>query len=429
MKGFSALLKGMAMILAAALIVGLIIGQVAWALAACLLALLIWHMRQLWLLGMWLQHSEQTPPEARGLWGDVFDSLYHLQRKQQRRRESLLAVIERTQASTSALRDAVVMLDPAGNLEWWNPVTETLLGLKQPQDIGQPITNLIRHPRFKKYFDSGDYQDALNLVSPVQDGLQLQYQLTRYGQGSYLMLARDITRIQQLEQMRKDFVANVSHELRTPLTVIRGYLETLLEQDELNPRWRRAMQQMQGQGERMQHLLDDLLLLAKLEATDYPSSNDLLDIDRLLDSICRDAQLVSGGQHRIQLHAASDLRLKGSESELRSAFSNLIFNAVKYTPAGGEIDIRWEADAQGATLSVTDNGVGIDSRHLPRLTERFYRVDSSRHSSTGGTGLGLAIVKHVLMRHHGQLHISSKPGQGSCFSCHFEPCQLSSDAS
>ena len=242
------------------------------------------------------------------------------------------------------------------------------------------------------------------------------------------MLVRDVTRIHQLEQMRKDFVAIVSHELRTPLTVIAGYLETLLDNvEEVNPRWVRALQQMQQQGGRMQTLLNDLLLLAKLEATDYPSDNQPVAVDALLQSIKGDAQALSGQRNqRITLEATPGVRLKGSEAELRSAFSNLVFNAVKYTQDGGQIRIRWWADEQGAHLSVQDSGIGIDAKHLPRLTERFYRVDSSRASNTGGTGLGLAIVKHVLLRHRARLEISSVPGHGSTFTCHFAPIQIAS---
>jgi len=318
------------------------------------------------------------------------------------------------------------MLDSDGNLEWWNRAAETLLGLKTPQDSGQPVTNLVRHPRFKEYFEQDNYAEPLEIPSPANDRVRIQLYITRYGNNEHLMLVRDVTRIHQLEQMRKDFIANVSHELRTPLTVICGYLETLLDNvEEVNPRWSRALQQMQQQGGRMQTLLNDLLLLAKLEATDYPSDNQPVPIDVLLQSIKSDAQALSGERNqRITLEADASVQLKGSEAELRSAFSNLVFNAVKYTPAEGNIRIRWWGDEQGAHLSVQDSGIGIDNKHLPRLTERFYRVDSSRNSNTGGTGLGLAIVKHVLLRHRARLEISSVLGHGSTFTCHFVPAQV-----
>nr|WP_239482324.1 phosphate regulon sensor histidine kinase PhoR [Pseudomonas insulae] len=418
----------MLLLVAACLLVGLISGEYAWALVAGLAGYLGWTLWQLLRLQRWLKHHQpdEPPPFAHGLWGEVFDAIYHLQRRDQRARGRLQAVIDRAQESTAALRDAVVMLDADGNLEWWNRAAETMLGLKTPQDSGQPVINLVRHPRFKEYLEQTQHVDPLELPSPINDRLRLQFQLTHYGNGEHLMLVRDITRVHQLEQMRKDFVANVSHELRTPLTVIAGYLETLLDNvEDVNPRWLRPLQQMQQQGARMQTLLNDLLLLAKLEATDYPSDNQPVAVDELLQTIKADAQALSAArQHRISLDAAADVQLKGSEAELRSAFSNLIFNAVKYTPDGGDVRIRWWADAQGAHLTVQDSGIGIEAHHLPRVTERFYRVDSSRASHTGGTGLGLAIVKHVLLRHRGRLDISSVLGQGSTFTCHFPLSQV-----
>ncbi len=424
-----ALVRRLLLLLAVCGLIGLITGQYAWALAIGLGAYLLWHLKQLLRLHAWLRERQpdDAPPEGYGLWGEVFDSIYHLQRRDQRVRGRLQAVIDRVQESTAALRDAVIMLDSEGNLEWWNRAAEQLLGLKTPQDSGQAITNLVRHPRFKEYFEAGQYQEALEIPSPINDRQRLQLQITRYGNNEHLMFVRDVTRLHQLEQMRKDFVANVSHELRTPLTVISGYLETLLDNvEEVNPRWLRALQQMQQQGSRMQNLLNDLLLLAKLEATDYPSDNQPVAMDLLLLSIRNDAQALSGSRnHRISLEADHQVRLKGSEAELRSAFSNLVFNAVKYSPEESEIRIRWWADEQGGHFSVADSGIGIEAKHLPRLTERFYRVDSSRASNTGGTGLGLAIVKHVLLRHRARLDITSVPGKGSTFTCHFPAQQLS----
>jgi len=423
-----ALARRLLLLLAACGLIGLITGQYAWALAIGLGAYLLWHLKQLLRLHAWLRERQpdDAPPEGYGLWGEVFDSIYHLQRRDQRVRGRLQAVIDRVQESTAALRDAVIMLDSEGNLEWWNRAAEQLLGLKTPQDSGQAITNLVRHPRFKEYFEAGQYQEALEIPSPINDRQRLQLQITRYGNNEHLMFVRDVTRLHQLEQMRKDFVANVSHELRTPLTVISGYLETLLDNvEEVNPRWLRALQQMQQQGSRMQNLLNDLLLLAKLEATDYPSDNQPVAMDLLLLSIRNDAQALSGSRnHRISLEADHQVRLKGSEAELRSAFSNLVFNAVKYSPEESEIRIRWWADEQGGHFSVADSGIGIEAKHLPRLTERFYRVDSSRASNTGGTGLGLAIVKHVLQLHQARLEIASVVGSGSTFACAFGAARL-----
>ena len=422
------LIRRLLLLVSVCLLLGLITGEYAWALVIGLAGYLGWHLQQLLRLHKWLRtrQGDEAPPDGYGLWGEVFDSIYHLQRRDQKVRGRLQAVIDRVQESTAALKDAVIMLDRDGNLEWWNIAAEKLLGLKTPQDSGQQITNLVRDPRFIEYFENHNYNEPLELPSPVSDRLRLQFHITQYGNREHLMLVRDITRLFQLEQMRKDFVANVSHELRTPLTVISGYLETLLDNvEDVNPRWLRALQQMQQQGGRMQNLLNDLLLLAKLEATDYPSDNQPVAVDLLLLSIKNDAQALSGERHhRISLEADPHLKLKGSETELRSAFSNLVFNAVKYTPDEGSIQIRWWGDEQGAHLSVLDSGLGIEAKHLPRLTERFYRVDSSRASNTGGTGLGLAIVKHVLLRHRARLDITSTLGKGSTFTCHFPTLQV-----
>jgi len=418
-----ALVRRLLLLLAGCLLIGLITGEYAWALVLGLGGYLGWTLQQMRRLQQWLksEQPDKPPPDSHGIWGDIFDSLYQLQRRDLRLRGQLQSVIDRVQGSTTALKDAVVMLDSDANLEWWNPAAERLLGLKKPQDSGHPITNLVRHPSFKEYFDSGRHEDPLELSSPVDDRLWLQITITRYGNSEYLMVVRDITRLHQLEQMRKDFVANVSHELRTPLTVIAGYLETLLEHSEdTSPRWARALQQMNQQAGRMQHQLNDLLLLAKLEATDPPASAKPVNVSALLESIRNDAVALSAEQqHAISLDTDTTLALRGSESELRSAFSNLLFNAVKYSPPGGRIHLRWWQDEYGAHLAVEDSGIGIEPKHLPRLTERFYRVDSSRASSTGGTGLGLAIVKHVLLRHQGRLDIDSTPGKGSTFTCSF----------
>ena len=429
----STLIRHLLLLVTGCLLIGLVTGYYGWSLAAGVALYLGWTLKQLLRLHDWLRNHQpdEAPPDGYGLWGEVFDSIYHLQRRDQRVRGRLQAVIDRVQESTAALKDAVVMLDSDGNLEWWNRAAETLLGLKTPKDSGQPVTNLVRHPRFKEYFEQDNYAEPLDIPSPVNDHLRIQLYITRYGNNEHLMLVRDVTRLHQLEQMRKDFIANVSHELRTPLTVICGYLETLLDNvDDVNPRWKRPLSQMQQQGERMQTLLNDLLLLAKLEATDYPSDNQPVPIDSLLRTIKNDAQALSGQRNQtITLDVEADVALKGSETELRSAFSNLVFNAVKYTQDGGHIRIRWWSDGSGAHLSVQDSGVGIDSKHLPRLTERFYRVDSSRNASTGGTGLGLAIVKHVLLRHRARLEISSVLGHGSTFTCHFPPVQVTKSLS
>lgn len=409
------------------LLIGLAVGQPAWALVIGLGGYMMWMLLQLRRFQMWLRtHPSDPPPEAPGLWGEIFDGIYRMQRRDQRLRARMQSVIERIQSSTAALSDGVVMIDKDGHLEWWNHAAESLLGLRAPDDSGQHVHNLLRDPRFIDYFDQGNYREPLEIPSPANINTWLQYNITRYGDGERLLLVRDVTRLHNLEQMRKDFVANVSHELRTPLTVVVGYLETMIDSnDGSSSRWLRPLHQMQQQARRMQSLLNDLLMLSRLETTEATGEEKPVDIALMLPGIRKDALALSGErQHEIIIQDTAPARLMGLEAELRSAISNLVYNAVKYTQDGGSIQISWSQDDRGARLSVADNGPGISQEHLHRLTERFYRVDSSRNSTTGGTGLGLAIVKHVLMRHQGELQITSAIGKGSTFTCVFPPERL-----
>ena len=385
---------------------------------------LVWSHSQLLRLLSWLDEAaekEVEPPESAGIWGDIFDGIHRVQRRHTRSRRRLASVIERIQDSTAALSDGVVMADKDGNLEWWNRAAEDLLGLRMPNDQGQQLTNLVRDPAFVEYLDKGPHSEAVEIVSPANETRQLQIAVTVYGPGSRLLLVRDVTRLHQLEIMRKDFVANVSHELRTPLTVISGYVETLIDNAiDIPPVWNKALNRMQEQTLRMQNLVSDLLLLSKLEAAEQQDGGVEVRLKPLLQGIVDDAQALSGeSEHQITLKCDDDACIIGDSKELRSAFANLAYNAIRYTPMGGRIKITWKQDEKSGRLQIKDNGVGIDPVHIPRLTERFYRVDKSRSQTTGGTGLGLAIVKHVLLRHEGQISISSHPGKGSSFVCHF----------
>jgi two-component system phosphate regulon sensor histidine kinase PhoR len=399
-------------------LIGVMFDLVAWSLAITGMGYLIWHYIQLNKLQSWLETSEiNDPPYSYGLWGALFDDVYRLQRRQRKSRKRLKGVIRRVQDSTTALRDGVLMVNSSAELEWWNEAAGNLLGLKEQHDIGHPITNLVRAPEFKEYFEHAQYDQPLELVSPINQEQVLQIHLTLFGKKDRLIVCRDITHMKQLEAMRQDFIANASHELRTPLTVISGYLETLIEYgDSFEPRWGRALNQMHQQSQRMQSLIDDLLMLSRLENSD-DFQHVKVPLKSVLTRIENDAKAFSAGKHTITLDC-EDINVMGNESELNSAFSNLIFNAVKYTPEGGNVDIKCCQNKKGIYFSVTDNGLGIDSLHIPRLTERFYRADPSRHSETGGTGLGLAIVKHVLLRHEGKLTIESFLGHGSTFTCY-----------
>ncbi|MGB1950831.1 MAG: phosphate regulon sensor histidine kinase PhoR [Marinobacter sp.] len=402
---------------------GAFFGYPIYGLTLGLMAYLWWtlvHARRLY---HWLGNPGATSeaPQSVGLWGDIFDGLHKLHQSHLRLQDRLRAQVNRVQESTNAMRDGVIMTDAKGSMEWWNGSAEYLLGFRRNTDRGQYIHNLIRTPAFKVYFDARDYREPLDINSPAKPHIHLQIQISLFGDDDRLIVAKDVTRLYQLEQMRRDFVGNVSHEMRTPLTVISGYLETLVDNaDDLPPKWRRAITTMAQQSSRMEALITDLILLSKIETGEQTLNDTVTDVDALIRQICHDASALSGEkEHEFSVQITDQRLLKGDESQLRSAFSNLIFNAVKYTPARGHITVTWSANRDGAHLSVRDTGIGIDPVHIPRLTERFYRADPSRHKDTGGTGLGLAIVKHVLLNHDGNLEIKSRIGDGSEFICHF----------
>lgn len=405
---------------------GLVFDQLAWSLVVGLSIYLFWSLRQAIRLHHWLYQnpSGEEIPQSYGLWGDLFDALYRLQKRNLDTRRQLEAMIKRIRSSANALKEGVIMTNAYGQMDWWNDAACQLFGFRRDQDQGQLISNLLRDPAFKRYFDAKHYDEALKLPSPSDPNILLRIHITLFGEEDRLILAQDITRIHQLEQMRQDFVSNVSHEMRTPLTVIKGYVETLQDSGEAPAKWSRALSSMGDQTQRLDILVSDLLLLEKYESQDSESDSKQVNTPSLLASICQDAELFSGTQaHQISLQCDTEVELFGEEGQLRSAFSNLVFNAVKYTPANGQIKVRWYQDHRGAHLSVKDSGCGFDPIHIPRLTERFYRADPSRNKDTGGSGLGLAIVKHVLINHGGRLEIFSGLDQGSEFICHFPVSQ------
>jgi len=424
-RGFSAELRRLLVFTSLCVCFGLLNGYLVWSLIIGGAAYMSWMMWQIYRLDLWLNNSHtQQPPDASGIWGDIFDNIVRLQKRQRREKGYLQSLVKRGQDTTAALRDGVLLLDGSGNIEWFNAAAQQLLSLRR-DDMGHPLVNYIRHPKFIAYFEGGDHREMLELASPQSESVHLQYQLTRFGRGEHLLMIRDISRLYNLEQMRKDFVANVSHELRTPLTVIRGYVETLQMSPDLPERWNKALSQMEQQGLRMTNLLNDLLSLSKLETDTSEYDKAPVNLQALLCAVKDDAQaLSSADEHVIRVECAADAALYGNEKELHSAFSNLAFNAVKYSPACSSVCIRVEVLGQSLQVVVEDEGPGIDPIHIPRLTERFYRVDSSRHASTGGTGLGLAIVKHVLLRHNAKLEIDSELGRGSRFVCEFPEVRI-----
>ena len=398
-----------------------LLGVTPWLLLVGACAYVSWHVFHLHLLVRWLASGARQPePETRGIWAQVFESLARIRRQNRKRKKRLRKVVMRFQKVAEAMPDGAIVLDADGTILWLNEASNRLLGLDRHRDVGQPVAHIIRHPMLTDALTPGSFDEPLHLTSPNRNELQLLIRMVPYGSSRRLMLVRDVTRIYNLEQMRKDFVANVSHELRSPLTVIMGYLEEI-EDDELLPiNFRRPVEQMAQQASRMSGIVEDLLQLSRLEATPGAASGEPVAVAEMLELIARDARALSEGAHRIVKQADPDLSVLGDWSELYSAFSNVAFNAVQHSPAGGTIRLQWVSDESGgAVLSVTDTGAGIDAIHLPRLTERFYRVDKARSHEKGGTGLGLAIVKHVLVRHDARLEIESRSGEGSRFACRF----------
>ena len=398
-----------------------LLGSTPWLLLVGACACVAWHVYHVHLLARWLASGgRESGPATRGIWAQVFESLGRIHRQNRKRKKRLRKVVMRFQQAAEAMPDGAIVLDADGVVLWMNEASSRLLGLQSPRDVGQPVSNFIRHPKFADTLDVEAIDEPLRIASPQREELQLLIRIVPYGGSRRLMVVRDVTRIHNLEQMRKDFVANVSHELRSPLTVIVGYLEALEDDDSLPGEFRRPVAQMSQQASRMTLIVEDLLQLSRLEATPGAASDQPVAVSGMLESIARDARSLSDGSHRIFHHADPQLSLRGNWNELYSAFSNIAFNAVQHTREGGIIRLQWASDGEGgAGLSVTDTGEGIDERHISRLTERFYRVDKARSHEMGGTGLGLAIVKHVLVRHDARLEIESRPGEGSQFFCRF----------
>lgn len=419
---WSAELRRLLLLLLFALLLGLPFGQVELFLLFTLAGYLGWHLRNLHRLYAWLQDGHSFhPPEASGIWGDVFNLIYRSQLRNRKRKKRLTGLIKRFQEATAAMPDATVILDAEGGIEWFNGAAQPLLGLQPGRDVGQRILNLIRNPEFRRFLTTGSPSEPMRLPSPVDEHTILNFRVVPYGKEQRLLIARDVSQQQRLEQMRRDFVANVSHELRTPLTVVGGFLETLLdEREELPPHIRRSLSLMEQQSGRMSQIVEDLLLLSRLESGEHRGQRERIAVTTMLKIIEEGiSALAAEKQLKLNFECDETLWIYGAEKELYSAFSNLITNAVRYTPEEGTITVRWFRDDKGAHFEVQDTGQGIAPQHIPRLTERFYRVDIGRSRESGGTGLGLAIVKHVLNRHDATLRISSAINRGSTFSCDF----------
>lgn len=413
-------------LLVASSLIGLASGFIVLTLLLMLLAYICWHTYNLYRLVRWLNAGRANqPPVSSGIWEYIYKEISSLQHRNKKRKRDLGKMLKRFHKMTMALPDATVELRAdSEELQWWNHAAEKYLGFQHPRDNSQRISNLLRHPDFIEYLENQDYEKEVEIPSPMNESINLRIRIIPYSGNRRLLVARDMTRIQLLERTRQDFVANVSHELRSPLTVIAGYLETMIDIDDFKDQYSSQIQVMLTQTQRMNRIVGDLLLLSRLESEVVSMDDESVFIPRLLDAIVAHARDLSGdNKHDFIIDIDRDLCMKGHEGELYSAFSNIVFNAVHYTPEGGCITIRWKNRGTTPVFSVKDTGIGIDSHHIPRLTERFYRADKGRSRAEGGTGLGLAIVKHVLLRHHAHLQVDSEPGRGSEFRCVFDECR------
>jgi two-component system phosphate regulon sensor histidine kinase PhoR len=386
-----------------------------------LLTVMVYRARQLFKLGQWLQDARpETIPEADGLWDEVFSQLYKMVKAHNQTKQELAAELHHIEQATAALPEGVAILNEMNRIEWFNPLAQQHFYLDAEHDIMQDITYLVRQPEFIEYLHESNFNDPLIMTPSRHDDMVLSIKLIPYGGNKRLLISRDITQFKRIESMRRDFVANVSHELRTPLTVVRGFVENLHDMTDLNQdNARRALHLMAEQTQRMDNLVADLLTLSRLENEQSPLREETVDMEALLNEVYRDGKLLSGERHPLNIEITSAAKLLGNRDELHSAFGNLLSNAIRYTPEGGEILLRWYERGGQPVFAVQDSGIGIAVQHIPRLTERFYRVDRSRSRETGGTGLGLAIVKHIAIRHQAKLEVASEEGKGSTFSIVF----------
>ncbi len=402
-------------------LIGALIGHFWPMMTLVLTGYLVWHLGNIYRLHRWLRSNRRfEPTEGYGIWAEIFHVMRKRQQESSQRRGRLSRIVREFREATAALPDAIVVTDAQFNIVWCNVGASRLLGLKRNKDLGQPLTNLVRDPTMVQWLNALDEApEGLVIDSPTDRERKLRLRLFDYASGQHLLIGRDITRIQQVEKMRRDFVANVSHELRTPLTVVSGYIETMA--DDIDEEWSPIVDRVEEQTGRMRAIVEDLLTLSRLDSAEAPETEQSVEVDRLLRTVVDAAEVLSDNEHEITAQIQPGLQLLGSQKDLNSCFTNLVSNAIRYTPRGTKIHLKWVAQDDEAVFSVTDDGPGIPAQHLSRLTERFYRVSTDRSRASGGTGLGLAIVKHVLALHNARLEINSQVGKGSEFRCTFPP--------
>jgi two-component system phosphate regulon sensor histidine kinase PhoR len=417
-RAWSFALIRLAAALAVASLIGLATGRPALWLTIVLGGLLAWQFANLFRVQRWLRHrAHEDPPDIGGVWGDVVAVMHRIHRRKQHHKRRVTQQFREFRRLSAALPDGVLLLSESREIRWFNTTAAELLGLRRKVDVGIPIANLVRDPEFAAYLKRPGAGHGVVIHVRGKDTWLALFVIPAGNQ--FLMLVRDVTREARLEQMRKDFVANASHELRSPLTVVSGYVDELASDEGLAAEWREPVADMRRQAQRMREIVEDLLELSRLESTADEAGSTPVDFATLLDQVVREARSASAEPPRFELDVDHACALRGNEGELHSIAANLVSNAVKYTPAGGTIAVRWGREHGGAALVVRDTGIGIAPEHLPRLTERFYRVDRARARAKGGSGLGLSIVKHALQRHGGRLEIASEEGSGSTFTAHF----------
>ncbi|MCL4791976.1 MAG: phosphate regulon sensor histidine kinase PhoR, partial [Gammaproteobacteria bacterium] len=406
--------------LIAGALIGLIYDRPALGMLIVALGALAWHLYNLYRLERWLTTGSIADiPDGEGVWPPVFAKIQFIKTKAKRRGKRFRRLVKELRASTEAFPDGGVILNAQHEILNYNLAARVLLDLKVRVDRGQRIENLLRHPEFIAYLRSPGDRPAVEIPSPTGGDTWLSCRLIPYGPDQTLLLIRDISQRVKIERVRRDFVANASHELRTPLTVMMGYLDTLAEDPAKPPVWVQPIRVMQEQVQRMFRLVEDLLQLSRLESGQPVARDRAVSVADLIELARRDAQSLPGFGGQIEVQINSDVNVLGEESELQSVVSNLVANAVRYTPAEGRITISWNVDRDGGHLAVVDTGIGMSEADIPRVTERFYRADGGRARQSGGTGLGLSIVKYALRRHDADLEIRSRLGHGSTFICHF----------
>jgi len=370
----------------------------------------------------WLRAPDVEPPDLPGLWGEVGQRVYRVLRRKEAEIQSERNRLDQFLSGIDASPNGVMLLDATEHITWISTVAASHFGLEPTRDLAQRVTNLIRVPAFVQHLASGNFNEAVTFQMARGGDGTLSVSVRAYGDGLKLILSQDVTERERAEHMRRDFVANVSHEIRTPLTVLSGFIETLANLPLTEVERKRVLDLMTQQADRMQVLVSDLLMLAQIEGSPRPTSTRWSKVEDLMTRIENDARGLSKGRHPLSfaIHPGdAGIELAGVESEWISAMGNLVSNAIRYTPEGAEISVIWNSLPDGsADFSVRDRGIGIEAEHIPRLTERFYRVDGSRSRDTGGTGLGLSIVKHVVQRHGGELRVVSEKGKGSTFNLH-----------